>query len=314
MINKLLIALGIVLAGCYAMHLAGPLHMVDDAPLYLAGASDIASGRPYNEARMPRGYPQALATLDFVGLNSNAGIVGLNLICMAIGLVLTCSVIRSEMQFSGSFCAGCALLCGFSWIWIRLVPVPMSEMVFFALSSAALAAISAAKRHAPAWAMVLIALAVALSVAAFSVRTIGAALFPAVAFGLFEIVVTRRIVGRRWAVASLVVGGTLLVSLATFFQSSLATRGHLGQWRDPTVGELAIARWRVGELGELFQNVSVGALAPQGDVLPISASVGEMLTVEMSAPHAFVTACPARLRKRQPPRATLIAESRIART
>jgi hypothetical protein len=80
MINKLLIARGIVLAGRYAIHLTGPLRMVDDAPPYLAGPSDIASGVPYNEARMPRSYPQALDTLDFVGLNSNAGIVGLNLV------------------------------------------------------------------------------------------------------------------------------------------------------------------------------------------------------------------------------------------
>jgi hypothetical protein len=57
MINKLLIALGIVLASCYAIHLAGPLRLVDDAPLYLAGASDIAAGGPYHEAKMPRGYP-----------------------------------------------------------------------------------------------------------------------------------------------------------------------------------------------------------------------------------------------------------------
>ncbi len=239
--------------------------MVDDAPLYLAGASDIAAGGPYYEARMPRGYPQALAALEFVGLNSNAGIVGLNLVCMALGLVLICSVLRSEMGLSPSSCAGCALLCGLSWIWIRLAPVPMSEMVFFALSSAALAAISAAKRRSPAWATVLIALAVALSVAAFSVRTIGAALFPAVAFGLLEIVVGWRIIGRRWAVASILLAGTILVSLATFYQNSpLVTRGYLGQWQDPTVGEIAIARWRVGDLARCFNNDRSGPWLPKG--------------------------------------------------
>ncbi len=50
---------------------------------------------------VPRGYPQALATLEFLGLNSGAGIVGLNLISMAMGMVLVSSVLRREMGLSG---------------------------------------------------------------------------------------------------------------------------------------------------------------------------------------------------------------------
>ena len=135
MTHRLLIAGGLLIAACYLAQLFGPLRMVDDGPLYLSGAVDLITGAGYREPRLPRGYPQALATLDVLGLNSPIGIVGLNLLSIAMGLVFIVSVIRSELGLSDRVCATVVLLTCSSWLWIYLAPVPMSEMVYFCLSS-----------------------------------------------------------------------------------------------------------------------------------------------------------------------------------
>src|ERR1700677_4471555 len=147
MANRLLMGGCLLIAACYLAQLFGPLRVVDDGPLYLFGAVDLATGAGYRQLRLPRGYPQALATLDCIGLNSSIGIVGLNLACIAMGLVFLYSVLRSEMGFSHRVCAALILLVGCSWLWIYLAPVPMSEMVYFCLSSACLAALSRARRR-----------------------------------------------------------------------------------------------------------------------------------------------------------------------
>jgi hypothetical protein len=287
MFNKLLMAAGILVAFGYLMHLAGPLKVVDDGPLYLAGATDIAMGSAYRESRMPRGYPQALATLDMLGLNSSAGIVGLNLVCMAIGLPLICSVIRSEMGLSARSCAVCALLCCFSWVWIYLAPIPVSDMVFFALSSAVLAALSQAKRRPGISAAALIAAAVVLSLAALFVRTIGAALFAAVAFAVLKMGVAwsrRAGIGRPTAVALLLVAVAIVGSIGFVGRNSVATPGYLQAWQGASSNRWNIPAWRITEIGEMFQNVSARAFPPKTNVLPIeSVTTNDLLTRESQA-------------------------------
>jgi hypothetical protein len=277
-----LIACGIVVAAGYLAHLAGPLRLVDDGPLYLTGAADLASGFRYRDSRMPRGYPQALATLDCLGLNSSAGIVGLNLVCMALGLVLVSCVMRSELSLSRRECAVCALLCSLSWIWLYLAPVPMSDLLFFALSSGALAALSEAKRKSAMGAALLFAGAVVLSVAAFFVRTIGAALFASLVLFMLETAVHRRLVGRRTAITALLAGCAIAASIGIAGLNAVATSGYVRVWQENAFDRVNTPVWRVAEIGEVFQNVSARAFSSKSPTLPIeSITTSEMLTREV---------------------------------
>jgi hypothetical protein len=284
--NKLLFACGIAVALGYLAHLAGPLRLVDDAPLYLTDAAVLASGFQDKDSRLPCGYPMALATLDLLGLNSNAGIVGLNLACMAMGLVLISFVLRSELNFSQRESAVCALLCCFSWVWIYLAPVPMSDMVFFALSSASLAALSEARRRSAMPAIALVAAAVVLAVAAFFVRTIGIALFAAIALWILQTSIHRQLVTKRTALAISIAGCIAASSIAFAARHTLANIGYVAVWRDRFNEREHIPLWRLGELGDLFANVSPTAFVSKAKVLPIdSVSPAEMLTDELHSLH-----------------------------
>jgi hypothetical protein len=281
--NRLLIAGGLLIGACYLAHLAGPLRVVDDGLLYLAGAVDLATGVGYRELRLPRGYPQALATLDLVGLNSSVGIVGLNLISIAMGLVFIFSVIRSEMGLSDRVCATVVLLTCCSWLWIYLAPVPMSEMVYFCLSSACLAALSQARLR-PGRAPVFVIGAFVLAVAAVLVRTIGLALIAAVAFCFLAHVVRR--FGRVRIFAACGVGLAAVAVTGFFIWPSILTPEYLQSWRGASAlyGLTDIGTLRVAEVGEIFQNFSARALVPQASVLPIeTVSFRELATRELQS-------------------------------
>ncbi len=283
MANRLLIACGLVMAACYLVHLAGPLRVVDDGPVYLCGAVEIASGSGYRELRLPRGYPQALAMLDSIGLNSAAGVVGLNLICIGMGLAFIYSVIQSEIGLSNRACVTIVLLTCCSWLWIYLAPVTMSDMVFFCLSSACLAALSQARMR-PASALIFTIAAFVLSVAASTVRTIGVALIAAVAFCFLQHVARRT--GRMRMLAALIAGFATTGVTSLFIWQAAIAPDYLESLlsNHPSYGPSEIAMLRIGEVGEIFQNFSARALIPTANVLPIeTVSFHELATRELQS-------------------------------
>jgi hypothetical protein len=271
------------IASCYLLHLGAPLKVVDDGPYYLDSATDIASGLGYHNPHLPRGYPQALAALDSLGLHSSAAIIGLNLVCMAIGLFLIGSVVRRELGLSRLEAAVGALLCCFSWIWIYLARVPMSEMLFFTLSSATLASLSEAKRQSSMRAAIFLACATGLATAAIFVRMIGLALVPAVALTTVQICVQRHLVSKRAALTLLFAASLIGGSIAFVSWNHLVSSGYSRAWRDSAVDRRKIPYWRVAELGELFQNISSSAFKPTSTTLPIeSVSANELLMREVN--------------------------------
>lgn len=279
--NLPFVAVAVVLFIGYTAQLAGPLRVVDDGPLFLSGAWEIASGNEYREPRMPRGYPQALSALALAGLNSNAGIVGLNLLSMVGGCALIFVVLHSQLDLSKRCSAMCAVLPCFSWLWVYLEPVPMSDLLFFFLCAATLAALSQAAEYGQAR-PALILLAAILSVCAFFVRTIGVALFAAVAFASLEQIARR--VGRKAAIAAILLVVIPAGLAAIVFEKSLFTAGYVETWRETrqSTPASAIAWWRMGELGEVFENVSARAFVPKANSLPIeSVSASELITAEL---------------------------------
>ena len=265
----------IAIFAAYLAQIHSPLRLAGDSPVYLCDAADLADGKGFHDDHLPPGYPHALAALDMVGLRSNAGIVALNLVSMAAGLVAISTVLRRELALSSREVGTICLLCCCSWMWIQLATFPLSEMLFFALSSAVLALVTFARERPFRQAALYIALALLLAVGAFFVRTIGAALFVAVAFAMIETPAVRRFVGRRTAIAALTLGAVCAawigVNHAEFFASPWYAGALKYLYREghPLRTTEEIAWWRIGEVGELAQNISANAFAPTTPTLPL---------------------------------------------
>jgi hypothetical protein len=121
------------------------------------------------------------------------------------------------------------------------------------------------------------------------VRTIGAALFVALAFALLETRRLRSLIGRRWAIGLFLVG----VSIASCF--GYAQRERIAsRWYAGALGYLSTGRplntteeivwWRIAEIGELTQNVSSTAFFPTSATLPMdSISPSVLVTLQLRA-------------------------------
>jgi hypothetical protein len=289
-LNALIVALFVA----YAAQLHSPLRLAGDSPVYLCDATDLAKGRGFNDDHLPPGYPHVLAVLNLIGLGTSGGIVALNLVSMAVGLVCISNVLRREFGLSKREINTICLLACCSWLWVQLVTFPLTDLLFFALSSMVLATLSLAKERSTLQAVVYVAAAAVLAAAAYFVRTIGAALFVAVAVAALETQAVRRFLGRRSAIVLLTVGVGLAAGLGLAHRNRIASPWYAGAlsylnaphpWRTSE----EITWWRIGEVGELAQNVSSTAFAPTTATLPIdSVSPSVMITLQLRSVRVVV--------------------------
>ncbi len=125
--------------------------------------------------------------------------------------------------------------------------------------------------------------------AAFSVRTIGAALVVALAFALLETRRMRSLMGRRWAIGLFLVGVVIASCFGYAQRERIASRwyagalGYLSTGRPLNTTE-EIVWWRMAEIGELTQNVSSTAFFPTSATLPMdSISPSVLVTLQLQA-------------------------------
>src|SRR5580693_9390925 len=114
---------------------------------------------------------------------------------MCVGLACVAVVLRREMDLSTRETGVICLLSSLSWMWVQLATFPLTEMLYFAISSMVLALLSQARNRTALQFAAYFAGAAILAVAAFSVRTIGAALFVAPAFARLETQRMRSLMG-----------------------------------------------------------------------------------------------------------------------
>lgn len=289
--SRKVIAMGLVAALmiAYLALIHSPLRFAGDSPVYLCDATDLATGRGFRDDHLPPGYPHALAAMELMGLGSNAGIVALNLVCMGAGLLCIAVVLRREMDLSTRETGVICLLCSLSWMWVELATYPLTEMLYFALSSMVLALLSCARNRTAVQFAACFAAAALLAMAAFYVRTIGAALFVALALGVLQIRALRHLMGRRWTLVLFLIGVLLATCFAYTKRERIASRWYAG-----ALGYLSTARslnttqdivwWRIGEIGELAQNASSNAFVPTSATLPMdSISPSVLVTLQLQA-------------------------------
>jgi hypothetical protein len=211
----LLVALAVLVAS-YLAQLASPLRLDTDSASYLQIAASIADGkgtRPPHVPAFPAGYPALVAGLDVVGLGTPSAIVGLNLAFLALGLAALFVVLRRGLGLGETPAGVVVALTLLSALVAKHAVIPLTEVVFFGIAAAAIAALTIAHQDRR---RSFLAAGILLAVASCTVRTAGIALAPAVilAFESTRARVTAGLVA--------VVGGGVAVAAAPRYVDELS--------------------------------------------------------------------------------------------
>jgi hypothetical protein len=264
----------------YLVQIASPLRLVGDGVDYLLQASSASDGTGFRvhgqQSMRPPGYPALIFLLVKAGIGKSWAIVALNCLLLGIGCWSSYYVLRSSFAFEAGTAQMICLLTLLSFVMVKHVTYPLSDVCFFGASMPCLLLLLRAeadtsrKRY---WSLAAAAPLLALSI---EVRTIGIALIPAFAWAAVGGAPWARSVPqwlRRHKIASLVLLFLVLVGMAwagkiflhsrylQFNAKVLHNRGVLGNF----VSDLS---YHTQEWGELAVNAPVSKL-PAGLELPV---------------------------------------------
>ena len=253
----------VLLAFCYVLQVFSPPRLNNDAIVLLSMGKSAAQGGSFfqsGQMLFPPGYPALLAVLMRAGLAWT--IVGMNVVFLLVGLLSTYSLLIREF-FANKTVA--LFICSFfllSFVVIKHVTIPLTDVPFFCCSMCCLAIISLTRRMDWNWRFMIFAVAAwFLALAAMSVRRVGVVLIPPLVFMIvcsphFKSLLKCR--PRRTklvtVMASAFVGvGTILAVVAKTYTLS----DFIAVAKESRISTLVlqILSYRLTEFGELFVNV-----------------------------------------------------------
>ncbi len=254
------------LAGAYVLQTLTPLRLCPDAVGYLSAASSVSDGSGFPSTQLQVGYSLIIVALEWLGAATSFGLVSFNLIVLSLGLVCFYYLLIQALGLSVSESMTVCTLALLSWVTIKHVTLPLSDILYMCASGVALLAMTATLRGQRRTTWWLIP-AVLLCMLAISIRWVGLALLPALAWtivlipGLREYVT--RLIRRRFILATLigsallivaVLAGWVLLSVIPSYVPSYYLIGYLrgkGIWTTLK----SILNSRLIELGEISMNL-----------------------------------------------------------
>ncbi len=264
----------------YVVQIASPLRLVGDGVDYLLQASSAADGhgfRVHGEKSMrPPGYPALIFLLVKAGIGKSWAIIALNCLLLGIGCWASYFVLRSSFAFGGATAEIICLLTLLSFVMVKHVTYPLSDVCFFGASMPCLLLLLRAEADTSRGRYWKLAVAAPLLLFCIEVRTIGIALIPAFAWAAVGGVRWARRVPqwvRRHGIVSLVLLLLVIVAITgagrmflhsrylQFNANTLHRRGVIGNF----VSDL---NDHTQEWGELAVNAPVSKL-PAGLQLPV---------------------------------------------
>jgi hypothetical protein len=266
----------------YLLQVFSPLRINTDSYRLLSMAVSAFEGKGFlvdgNRDQYPLGYPLVLLTLLKTCLANSVTLVGVNLIALVLGMY--CFWRISEAVFDSKLASIAAVVSMASWVMIKHVTLPISDLLFFGVSAAALFCALAFWQSGYETKWGWLAAAALLAILSLQIRTAGLALFPPLVIG--AVVQKNRLVVPQWFARfkwTLIGGGLAISMLSAFwvtttgwfesqfirngsyfsnFTSSFSNRGVLSQL-------LEIVYFRLLEFGEIALNLpssKVPALLP----------------------------------------------------
>lgn len=263
----LLAAMGVVILA-HAVQVMTPLRLNTDAIILLSLGTSLADGDGLlHEGRpthFPPGYPLVVAALVRFELASSAALVWINVLALCVGMIASFGMMVRGLGTSSGLAAAACLLSASSFVFIKHVPIPISDVVFFGVSAAALWLFVEADRQesrSRRWAWLGAGSLAAM--AAIAVRTAGVYLGPVAAWTAMggkpaAIALAARLRASRKA-RFLAFGSALFLLLAAaasvsqtiYAREAWAQLHYIG----PATMLWRLVFGRLGELGQLALNM-----------------------------------------------------------
>lgn len=191
----------VLVSVAYLTQIATPLRLVSDGIDYLLQASSAVDGngfRVHGEQSMrPPGYPALIVVLAKAGVGRSWAIVALNCLLLGIGCWASYFLLRSSFGFQVEAAQLICLLTPLSFVMVKHVTYPLSDICFFGASTTCLLIFLQAEadtRSRKFWRLIF---AAPLMVFSIELRTIGVALIPAFVWAMVGGVIGARKVAQR---------------------------------------------------------------------------------------------------------------------
>jgi len=241
--------------------------MNKDAIEFLEIAASVSDGDGFltngQPSHYPPGYPLILAGLDRAGMGHSAVLIGLNLASLAVGLACAGFILSRSLRIGREPALLLAAMTLLSWVVVKHVTLPVSDVPYLGVSLASLALATRATELRGRRKALCLAGATVLAAIAISLRTIGVALAPALAMAAaggsrFSWTGLRRAweTHRRVATLTLTGVGVCLAAGGAILGSTKYAREMVRDWRG--VGDLV--RFRLEDWAELLLNGSQAQL------------------------------------------------------
>src|SRR5580700_10065921 len=140
-LQRLRIAVGIgllLVSLAYLVQIASPLRLVSDGVDYMLQASSAADGDGFRihgaQSMRPPGYPALIVLLVKAGIGKSWAIVALNCLLLGIGCWSSYYVLRSSFAFEAGTAQMICLLTLLSFVMVKHVTYPLSDVCFFGAS------------------------------------------------------------------------------------------------------------------------------------------------------------------------------------
>jgi hypothetical protein len=260
----------------YLLQLASPLRLNYDAIIFISLAESFINGQGFLyhglPTHFPPGYPALLSFLDFIGLGYSWGFIATNLAFLAVGNIMLFYICNKKFSFNKAVSYVIIVFALFSWVIIKHVAIPLSDLPFYGLSMVAIALLSYAESAKENRTLFFLS-GVLLAGLAITVRTIGIAIYAALilqvlykkfqaerflTFNFFKNHILIFIFLSAAATSTII----LVVNSKYFGEALQAYYSHGGFLK----GILMLWGVRLRELGELFINIPItkipGKLAP----------------------------------------------------
>lgn len=291
------VLLGVLLV-IYLAQTVTPLRLNTDAIVLLSMAASFADGGGTlylgQETHFATGYPVLVGMLDRAGVASSFSLVLINCVSLGMGLYCLYQLFVERHDRTPAFAIRVVIASLLSFVVIKHVTLPLSDLLFFGVFSFALLAMSrirARDRTDLSW--LWVAIAIAASLLAIAIRTAGVALLPGVVWALARPAILRwrasGVLSRQ--LSSIVLCATILAVVSGYllFRTKYV-QGMLLLYKDGLADRLlSTLLLHVKELGELFINAPISRA---GETLhPVYLLAGFALSI------MFAIGLPRRLRE-----------------
>jgi hypothetical protein len=315
--NRAAYALLVFLVVGYLLQLATPLRINTDSYRMLSMAVSRAEGQGFlvdgHPDQFPIGYPSMVLGLIKLGLANSMALVAMNVLSLAAASFLVWHLLARAGLAAGHRIA-VVLATLSSWVIIKHVTLPQSDLPYLGVSLASLACLQMFWTSQECKKRLWFVAGMLLAVAAILIRTVGLALLPAVALSLMlhkdHRPLFRRASGRALPTTVLIFGALLVVvgivvflavSRADWFQAQFLREGSyfsnlvevLKQEKMVAFGVQTLS-YRLLEFGEVFVNLP-GNKAPELSGLLYLSGLVAWLAVLLGCRLVFKDLVPATL-------------------